>query len=241
MQTTTMPFDRRSTTILAAGSAVLLALAGLAFWPQYLSKLPGGPEGYANFHAGIATLWLVLLIAQPLLIRRRKMELHRWIGRISWVLAPLYVVAAVLLAHRRLAHMDEAVFSKAAPFLYLPLSMTLLFAASYAFALLYQRDTRLHARFMMCTGLTAVDPILARVLAIYVIELPDPIYQAITFSLMAAALVLFTLTLPPASSHRRVFASFSAGFTVVLALWFWLPATATWFSIAQWFRGLPLT
>lgn len=238
---TTGSFDRNVTLILAAGSAALLALAPLAFWRGYLSRLPGGTDAFANAHAIVSTAWLLLLIAQPLLIRRRQLALHRWVGRVTWVLAPLYVMAAVLLAHHRFAQMDAATFATAAYALCLPLSMTVLFAASFVLALVYQRDIRLHARFMSCTALTAIDPILARIVAIHVVELSDPMYQAIDFSLVVAALAVLTLTLPAASGQRWVFARYSAGFVVVLALWFCLPSTAAWFAFAQWFRGLPIT
>ncbi len=233
--------DRNITTILAIASASLLALAPLAFWRGYVSRLPAGPDSFAHLHAILATAWLLLLIAQPLLIRRRKLALHRWVGRISWVLAPSFVAVAVLLAHHRFAQMDDTVFSKAAYALYLPLSMTALFAASYVFALVCQRDTRLHARFMICTALTAIDPIISRVLAFHVIELEDPIYQAVNFSVMVLALVMLAISLPAASHARRVFTWFAAGFTAVLALWFWLPNTAPWFYFAQWFRSLPIS
>jgi len=226
---------------LAIGSALLLVLAGAAFWPPYLKLLPGGPDTYAHVHAFLATLWLLMLIAQPLLIRRRKMILHRWVGRASWVIAPLYLIAAVLLAHYRFGQMDDALFARLAFALYLPLSMTVLFAASYVFALVYQRDMQLHARFMMCTALTAIDPILARLLNFYVVDLPRGVYQTISFSLLVAALVIFTVTLPPVGRRRQVFTAFSAGFVTVLALWFFLPRSSAWFSFAAWFRALPLT
>jgi hypothetical protein len=232
---------RSSLLYSSIGSALLLVLAGAAFWPQYVKLLPGGPDTYAHFHAALATLWLLMLIAQPLLIRRRRMELHRWVGRASWVIAPLYVIAAVLLAHFRFGQMDDALFARLAFALYLPLSMTVLFAVSYVFALVYQRDMQLHARFMMCTALTAIDPILARLLFFHVADLPRGLYQAISFSLLAIALILFTLTLPASARRRQVFAGFSAGFVTVLALWFILPRSSAWFAFAAWFRALPLT
>jgi hypothetical protein len=47
--------------------------------------------------------------------------------------------------------------------------------------------------------------------------------------------------LPRASTDRRVFGAFAAGFVAVLGLWFVVPHTTPWREFAQWFRTLTLT
>ena len=150
---------------------VLFFLAALvAFWPEYLSRLPRGGI-YRHFHAGLMTLWFALLIAQPLLVRTGRRPLHRMLGKSSFVLAPLAVVSMVLLTHVRLQEVTDASMRALA---ILPLAMATLFAVAYALAIRYRHQPALHARYMICTGLALVDPVGARLLGYYLpFALPD--------------------------------------------------------------------
>ena len=121
--------------------AALLGLTVLAFWPSYFARLPGGPSTYMHAHAAVMLLWMLLLVIQPLLIRARRNDLHRRIGRVAFVLAPLAVATALLLSHSRIAPLGAAEFEEAAPFVYLPLQATALFALTAGLALLYRRST----------------------------------------------------------------------------------------------------
>ena len=220
----------------------MIALAVLAFWRTYLSVPPGNSGAHVHFHAIAGALWLLILVAQPILFRKRRLELHRLVGRSSWVIAPLFFMSAILLAHFRFSRMDPAIFVQEAYTLYLPLSAALLFAGAYACALSWRRNVRLHSRLMACTGLIVIDPVLARVLGFYVVDFPEFWhYQIITFAIEIALLLLMTLTLPQGSAERRVFSGFAGVFALVLGLWFLVPRTAAWTTLAEWFRGLPLT
>jgi len=77
--------------------AGLLLLALISFWPSYLSQL-GAQSAYTHLHACLAALWLLTLIAQPILIRRGHRDYHRALGRISYGLVPLILVARTRLA-----------------------------------------------------------------------------------------------------------------------------------------------
>jgi hypothetical protein len=136
-----------------------------AFWPPYLSHLPN-TDVNAHFHGIVAVIWCGLLIAPPLLIRTNR-ALHRRLGTFSKAVAPLFIVGAILLAHHRVRIMSEATFAVRAPSLYLGLAATVLFAASYLLALRYSRRQALHARFMISTGLTMIDPVVVRLFNFY--------------------------------------------------------------------------
>ncbi len=227
---------------LAYGSLALLALAILAFWPTYLSKPFDAVDRYTHFHAAVGTLWLTLLIAQPVLIAKRRPGLHRLIGRTSWAMAPLFVLSAVLLAHFRFSSMDDATFSREAYTLYLPLSAAFLFAVTFLAAQAHRRRTPLHARFMACTALVLVDPVVGRVLAFHVIELPEFWhYQVVTFAVEALLLLALFKTLAPETGDRRTFGTIAGLYLVVLLLWFVAARTEAWLSFAQWFRQQPFT
>jgi len=83
----------------APSFAGLLVIALIAFWPTYLSQVTSA-GAFTHFHALTATIWILLLIAQPVAIRARRLPLHRTLGRMSYGVAPLVVLGMVLVAHR---------------------------------------------------------------------------------------------------------------------------------------------
>jgi hypothetical protein len=222
------------------GYATLLALSSAAFWPKYLSRLTADIDPYTHLHAAIALLWCLLLIVQPILARRHR-PAHRRLGAVSYVLAPSFVVASLLLAHQRFRAMSDATFATEAPSLFLPLSAVLLFSLSYLLAIRYRRNVALHARFMILTGLPMIDPVLGRVLFFFFAPLPNPLlYQAVTFGLtdLVVAVLLFRPFLVP--RLRATYAAAGASFPLLHLAWFTVAQSSAWLPFAAWFRSLPL-
>lgn len=222
--------------------AALLAVAIFAFWPSYFAKLPDGPTAFMHAHAAIMLAWMALLIAQPLLVRAHRSDLHRVLGKVSYLLAPAAVVSAVLLAHSRFAPIPAGEFAQAAPFLYLPFAATLLFAISYGLAIAWRRSPPLHARFMICTALTLIDPVVARILGFRFPPLPDDrLYPLIGYGLTELTLLVLIVAGRGATRGRSVFPAMLALFVLVHAGFFTVAQTQPWTRIAAWFRTLPLT
>jgi hypothetical protein len=226
------------TTILAASVPLVVA----AFWPRYFSRPFSATDAYTHFHALTGSLWLVLLIAQPLSIHYRRHALHRTLGRCSYILAPMFVAAGVLLSHYRLASMSDATFVSEGYSHYLPFYGSVAFTAAYVLGLRYRHVPKAHSRFMLLTAVPLVDPVVGRVLFFYFLPLPEPwLYQAVTFTLatVAAGLLVFSYRAQPAPRRALV-----AYFTLLVALelgWFSLALTAPWLYFVAWFRGFPLT
>lgn len=222
--------------------AALLLLALFAFWPNYLAKPFPSSDGYTHFHAVVGTTWMLLLIAQPWAIHTQRRQLHRALGKCSWALAPLFVVSGVLLAHYRFSSMDEARFKAEAVHLYLPVHTSLLFALCYSLGIVYRRNAAAHGRFMACTALPLIDPVISRIIGLYFPPLPaEWMYQGITFSITDACAVALALSYRgPADAKRTVFAVVAA-FVIAHVLWFSFVHGDAWFAFASWFRALPLT
>jgi len=219
----------------------LLVLAGFAFWPLYLSRLGTGIDPYTHWHAFLAVCWCTLLIAQPLLLPKHR-QAHRRLGAVSYMLAPAFAIASLLLAHARFHAMEETKFQQDAANLFLPLSAICLFAISYALALYYRHTMPLHARFMVLTGLPMIDPVLGRVLFFYGPSFPHPLlYQAITFGL--TDVVVLGLLLWPSMPNRlrTAYAAPALLFPVLHLGWFTFAQSRGWLPFASWFRSLPLT
>ena len=221
--------------------AAFLALAGVAFWPTYLSLGLDGSSFYTHFHAFTATAWMVMLIVQPLAIRTRRLEWHRMLGRASFVLAPLVLVSMVLLAHNRLRLATPDAYPLQTYILYLQVSLAFVFALSYALAIATRRRSYLHARFMICTAVTLIDPVVIR-LMFWAAPTPTWNYQWFTFGLTDAVLVMLIWLERNGRAGRRVFPAMLAVFVLAqLPALLLLTNHPIWQSFARWFLGLPLT
>ncbi len=138
--------------------------------------------------------------------------------------------------------MDDLTFAREAYTLYLPLSAAVLFSLAFGLGFVHRRTAAMHSRFMLCTLLLMVDPVFARVLAFYLLALPQFWhYQLLTFGVEIAAVLALYVSLPQHEQLRAPFRPFAAVYVSVLLLWFALPRTVLWLGFADWFRRLPLT
>lgn len=227
---------------VALFALALLLLAAAAFWPAYLSKPWAGIDRYTHVHAAFGTLWLLVLVVQPVLMFRGARAAHRAVGRSSLFVAVGFVISGVLLTHFRVSRMTEAVFAKEGLYIYLPLAVTLAFAAACVLGIRWRKSAAVHARFMLSTGLLLLDPVLARIMYFYLPPLPsDHLYQGISFSLVAGAMIVLVHSLPPQAMGRVWYRNYCIGTVAILALFFAVPATSAWMTFVNWFRALPLT
>jgi len=220
---------------------VLFLVALLAFWPTYLSLSPSASSAYTHLHALTAAIWMLILVVQPVLIKSRRVALHRTIGKATYFLAPLIVVSILLLANNRIRIAPADAYAIQTYILYLQLSLALLFAGLYALAVWFRRNTALHARLMVCTSLTLIDPVVIR-LMFWAQPSPSWNYQWATFGLADLALlgmIWLDRHYPPGRSLLLwVLAALLV--TQVPAL-FGLTDGPAWQSFARWFASVPLT
>lgn len=225
---------------LSLFALALLALAVAAFWPGYLSKL-GAANRYTHVHAALGTGWLLLLVAQPLLIRASLRSWHRLLGRIGVLVGAAFFASGILVAHRSVARLNADEFAREGGFVYLPLAMAAIFAVALVLAVVWRRTPALHGRFMAATALPLLDPLFARLLFRYAPPLPDEsLYQVPAFALSTAVLAALYASLPATARGRPTFACFALGATAVFAGYFVVPYTSAWQAFATWFRALPI-
>ena len=238
--------DRSSLRGMAKTASLVMAaslpLVVLAFWPLYLSRPFVEVDRYTHFHAAAGTLWLALLVAQPAVFHARRLRVHRALGRISYVAAATFAAAGILLSHHRLASMDEDTFASEGFGHFLPFYATVVFVLAYGLGVRYRRIPAAHGRFMLCTAMPLVDPVLGRVLAFYLPPLPSPwLYQAITFSVatLAAGVLVFSYR-GPAPARRALIWYFVVLVSLEIS-WFAVAPTAAWLEVMRWFRAVTLT
>ena len=221
--------------------ASLFLVALVAFWPTYLSQSLSVSSAYTHLHALTATLWMLLLVAQPIAIRTRRLAWHRLLGRASYALAPLILVSIVLLAHSRIKSLNGEAYAIQTYILYLQVSLAVLFGVSYALAIYTRRTTALHARFMVCTALTLIDPVVIRLL-FWADPTPEWNYQWLTFGLTDLALVVLIWLERHSRVGRMVFPVMLLLFVLAqMPALLGLTGTPLWQAFARWFAALPLT
>jgi len=211
------------------------------FWVTYFTRPPETLGPLEHIHGLAMFGWCIMLIAQSLLIRTRRRDLHRLFGKFSYVLAPLIVISTVSLANYRLnlrGLTDEGLYS-----LYLQLSILVQFMVCYGLAVWNLKRPEVHARFMVCTALTMLDPIFARILLVnfFQVELTSGIAQYMTYTLVD--LILVGLVVWDWKSHQRkdVFLPILIVFVVSQLPTFFVVQWPAWKTFSSWYLFLPLS
>jgi hypothetical protein len=174
----------------------------------------------------------------------RRLALHRLLGALSYVLAPLIVVSIVLLGHSKIKGLTGEAYAIQTYILYLQVSLTVLFGLSYALAIYTRHTVALHARLMVCTAFTLIDPVVIRLMFWLGSRTPTWNYQWVTFGL--TDLVILALIVLErrrgARNGRWVFPAALAVFVLAqIPALFGLTFAPPWQEFARWFAVLPLT
>lgn len=225
----------------------LLAFTVVGFWPSYFSgffsAMSGNINRYHHAHAIVMTLWIAMLITQPFLIRSGRRSLHRKLGKASYFLFPLTVIVTYAMAHHGLriwaTEIPSDVSGRAGNFA-LVNSIMLGFIIAYALAIYYRTKAAMHARFMICTGLSLIGPSLGRVLD----HAPQAVanYRAvIEFGMIEFILLVLILVERRRGQGNKAFPIMLAVFTGTQILLFTMPKTDIWRAVTAWYMQLPLT
>ena len=152
------------------GAILLIVVVQIGFYKTYLQFFPQF-EGFRyvqHFHGALMMGWLIMLLVQPILILAGKFEVHRLLGRASYLLAPLVLVSMYWISQFRYKGILESSGQTAAvAHLALNFPNIVFFAVLYLLAIFYKHRTELHMRFMVSTVFVLVGPGLARALIGY--------------------------------------------------------------------------
>jgi uncharacterized membrane protein len=216
----------------------LLALTVPAFWESYFFPPKVEADYHVHFHGVSMFLWVVLLVAQGTLIRTGRRDLHRALGKMSYAVAPAMIVSTLLLVNYRL---KQAINPEVLYFFYLQAVLLAIFTFAYVQAIRYRHVPALHARYMACTALAVLDPIVARVLFFQLGTVP-PMMQVATFAIIDALLLFLILRERERESGpaTRVFPTMLGLFVAAEIPQFFVPAMGWWRVFAEWYGSLPL-
>lgn len=218
---------------------ILLFLAIIGFWQSYFSRLFSDIDNYTYFHAITMLLWVGMLITQAFLIRFKKRSLHRFIGKFSYGLLPVLIISLILLAHSRIVIGEDGILPTRLYTLFLQLSLLAIFVIAYGLAIANRRTPALHARYMICTALTLIDPAVSRI-PLNLPPLPFD-YQVLTFGLTDLVLIVLIITERGQKLGREVFPLMLAVFVFFQGFNLTLTNSNIWTHFSEWFARLPLT
>lgn len=186
-----METSYRNVHFLVIG-VLFTTLAGFLFTYFILFPKFEGISITKHLHGLSLFAWYAMLIAQPILIKKGKLQAHRSLGKLSYVLMPLIVLGILAVGaggyHAALA--KNAPAAEAIGGLSLSLPGAIMLAIVYALAIWHRKNPALHMRYMICTLLPMLGPGLGRALIIFG-KLPFPVGVAVAdYAAMALAAVL---------------------------------------------------
>ena len=216
--------------------AALFIAAIPAFWPSYLFPKKYEADWHVHLHGIAMFLWMLMLVVQSTLASRGSLQAHRALGKTSFLLVPVIVASTLLLAHYR---MRSGLNKELLYFFYVQMALMVQFVAAYFFAILNRRMSQVHMRFMACTALALVDPILARLLYNH-FGIEPPLMQLITYGAIDLALVALIIHDRMGRHYSRAYEGMLALFVVTQAPTFLITQSKEWLAFTKAFAKLPL-
>ncbi len=149
----------------------IFIITNLGFYKTYLVHFPtfeGFPWVY-HLHGVLAMAWILMLIAQAYLIRAKKYSLHRLIGKLSYIVMPLFLISVFYAAKE--SYLTNVKIKPQADVL---ANLTnggtidiLFLGLIYVLAIAYKKNIGYHLRFMVSTGLIILMPGLGRFVFVF--------------------------------------------------------------------------
>jgi hypothetical protein len=133
-----------------------------------------------------------MLIIQPLLIRGKKLSLHRAIGKASYVVVPLLLLSIFMVDKISYDKVVHASPQQAIAGIALNIPALFAFAILYGLAIWKKKKSRIHMRYMLGTSLLMIGPGLGRALIVY-FNVPFPDAVSYTYYLIMAIAFLLLI------------------------------------------------
>lgn len=205
---------------------LLAVFVAFGFYKPFFSMIPHFDAGITPLvlvHATALMLFVALLVAQPLLVRYKKREVHRIIGRITYVLMPVILATCIGVIFKEYGEGLQRYGTPAAAlrYVYSDAAQLLLLMVFYALAILNRKNIPVHMRYMIAVALIIAPAGIARVLG-YWFDVPrfqSGLSSYLFLDAVLVALILFDrgykLSLRPYMLVLTCFVVFQAGYVAV--------------------------
>lgn len=180
---------------------LILAFILLIIWgfsKPYFLLFPDfqGVMNAEHYHFLLMAVWCVILFAQPFLIKYKKLEIHRIIGKITFLLIPLLLHSIFLVIkasyYSKLPEMPQPqLFARLA----IQLPDILTFGLFYVLAIIYRKNTKYHLRFMLATAFLMFGPAIFRIFRDYfgIVPVTASSYTFIASDILCLGFLLYDI------------------------------------------------
>ncbi len=212
----------------------IFAIVVLGFYKTYFGLFPKfeNVSSVVHFHAIALILWSFLIVAQPLLIRYKKLEIHRTLGKLSYLLAPIIVLTTMALTRQLFfERQGQLTVDQNLSKLFLPVSHMFLFSLFYSLAIFHKKPSSIHMRYMIVASFVVLAPAIARINFSWTGQELDPLIVSYVFTD-----VLITFLIVYDWYHKKIYQPYFIALVLFMTVHFstfYLTETQFWLSIAN--------
>lgn len=218
---------------------IIAAMTFVGFYKKYFSLFPDFPGIKNTHHLHVAALimYLTMLIVQPILIYKKKFEIHRLIGKFSYFLVPLMFISMLSVYRNQYLRMvsDGKPQSECLAFIFAPATDAIPFLIFYILAILTKSETAKHMRYIIATGLIVAGPGYAR---IFITWLGMDFFVALALVSLTTLIAFVSLIIYDRIKKKRFRIN---PYTIAFIIWLipniliiFFPQTTPWQNFAGW-------
>ncbi len=193
---------------------------------SYLDPPPKPIRWLYIIHGLVFSVWVTLCLAQAGLVASGRGDLHRRLGRVAFVLAPVMVVLGFIVSGYATRHGFHDVVVPSATAAIVPVTDIALYAAFVAAALAAQRRPQSHKRWMLFAMLAIAEAGWARINAFNPASLPQWLSTELFLLVPIIAWDLSRLGRLHFTTLRG-----SIAIVAVFSLRLWVGATPAWHAL----------
>ena len=230
-----LPHDRNA--FLAMVAAVWAVILGGFGWDiaDHLHKHTANWPIVIHIHAAVFLAWLALLTTQVLLVRSRRLDLHKRLGLLGAGLIPVMIVLALSAAWIMDRH-DLATKDADPAFFAIQLVDVIVFASLASAALLLRADPQAHKRLILLATFQIVDAGFDRLMGFLFPTLSyTEFWSNYVSAYLGTDLLVLALGAYDLVTRRRLHPAYVAGAAWLLLVELtgnWLYVTPAWKPIA---------
>lgn len=174
-QDKTNPSVHINSKAIIFGMILMFIVVHIGFGATYIKHFPVFQEynWLHHIHGALMGSWVMLLLVQPILVHRKKFATHRFLGKLSYAVAPCMIVSMILIARHNYA---TGVLEKSSAEVMAIQSITwmqiLMFVLFYSLAVYFRKSTDKHMRFMIGTAIIMLGPPMSRIIFSYFPDVP---------------------------------------------------------------------
>lgn len=151
---------------LALLAVVFVGFSHSYFLSPWLAPQRQALSGLVHLHGAVATGWFLLMVAQPLLVARGNIRLHKQVGWAGAVIALLLPVSTILIGIAAIKRGQGASAVDPRVFFAVPFFGALLFAGLAWTGIALRRHAELHKRLLLLASAAMMDAPVGRLFPI---------------------------------------------------------------------------